>query len=97
MLMANEIEVTIKTIASLIEQSSEYDSIYILLNGFTDKSLLSRLIKHARVFCFSCEGNLGVAGGIGNGVSNVWRCIAGYTCYCVFRKHPGKKRTKHGQ
>lgn len=63
MLMANEIEVTIKTIASLIEQSSEYDSIYILLNGFTDKSLLSRLIKHARVFCFSCEGNLGVAGG----------------------------------
>ena len=63
MLMSNEIEVSIKTIASLIEQGTEYDSVFILLNGFTDKSLLSRLIKHTRVYCFASKGNLGVAGG----------------------------------
>ena len=63
MLMADEIEVTKITLASVIEQMSEHDSAFILLNGFTDKALITRLRQHTSVYCFSSEANLGVAGG----------------------------------
>jgi hypothetical protein len=63
LVMENEKEVTIATLANLLQQIDPEDRLLVLFNGFEDRTLRMHMEKHAGVVCFESPVNLGVAGG----------------------------------